>query len=257
MKRSLGLDARGWFANALATNSRRLLLRRLEGSRHRGLVESEDVTDHYADITVTDEGMRNVLLSFIVARIHFIEARLGPAEVARSTFIDVGDSSGIFIRAMGKRRASVNSSAGAARGIDVVRGDATRLPLRDEAVDYALCFETLEHLGNPLTGLQELYRVCRKGAFVSVPHVSRSTVYPAGFRDAPQELLHVFELSRAHWDALLSHTAFRIVAGDVTPVVGPAGSVKEAIALGLWRALFGPDVFSGTFRRFLVYHLAK
>lgn len=258
----VGIDARRPFAKALATNSRRLLERRLRSSPHQILLESEDLTHHYADVDVTQDAIRNVLLSFIAARVSFIEQHLGSKEIARSSFLDIGDSDGIFLRLLGRRGVSVNSAARAvtgiaARGLTAVQGDATHLAFRDDACDYVLCFETLEHLANPLGGLRELYRVCRRGAFISVPHVSRTTVYPANWCDFPQDMLHIFELSPTHWNALLSHTPFRIETAEVIPVVEGARGLRELLAFGAWRALFGSDRMTGTFTGFLAYYLSK
>lgn len=260
--RNVGLDAKRFFADALATNSGRLAAQRLGKSSHRRLLESEDLTEHYADFQLRDEGLSNVLLSFITARISFIEDRLDRDEIDRSTFLDIGDTNGIFIRALGKQSLSVNMSSAAVEGIArkglcAVRGDGTNLPLRDNASDYVLCFETLEHIPNPLGGLWELYRVCRKGAFISVPHVSRTTVYPPKFMDFPQELLHIFELSHTHWSALISHTPFTIAKAEVIPVVGRPRGLREVLAFGLWRLLFGGDLFCSTYSGFLMFHLVK
>ena len=260
--RNFRIDGKRFFARALASNSARLLVRRLEGSPHRRLLESEDLTGHYADFQLKDGTLSSVLLSFIAGRIEFMEARLGREEIERSTFVDVGDTSGIFIKALGKRSLSMNISKAAAesierKGLRAVLGDGTRLPIRDDGCDYVLCFETLEHLPNPLGALAELYRVCRKGAFISVPHVSRTTVYPPKFMDFPQELLHIFELSRVHWDALIAHTPFIIDRVEVIPVIDRPRGVREAVAMGVWRLLFGLDVFCMTYSGFLTYHLAK
>lgn len=50
-------------------------------------------------------------------------------------------------------------------------GSAYHLPLRDGALDGALCCETLEHLDRPVVALAELRRVLRSGgmALLSVP----------------------------------------------------------------------------------------
>ena len=99
--------------------------------------------------------------------------------------------------------------------------------------------------------------MCRKGAFISVPHVSRTSVYPSKSQDLPQDLLHIFELSPDHWNALLSHTPFKVKNAEVIPVVEGFRGSREALAFGLGRILFGKDAFYGTFRGFLTYYLIK
>ena len=262
LMRATGVNARRLFEDALASNVSRLLEERLANSRHRELLEDENLESHYADIELADSALRNVLLSFIAARIEFIEECLGPEEIERSSFMDIGDSSGIFLRALKKRGTGVNCSEKAARnlyarGVRAVQGDGMRLPFSDAACDYVFCFETLEHLPNPFGGLVELWRICRKGAFISVPQVGRTTVYPPRFRNAPQELLHIFELSPPHWNALIAHTPFTMKRSLIVPVMGPPRGIKETAALSIWRLLFEKDVFCGTFKRFWVYYLSK
>ena len=201
--RTTGLDVNKFFTKTLLTNSGRILARRLESSQYRDCLEGEDWQGHYADIDIVSPAIHNVMRSFVVGRLDFIRTQLGQDEIEKSSFLDVGDSDGVFIRCLGKKGTSINTSAAATkqiarRGGIGVQSDGTKLPFPDSSYDYVLCFETLEHLPNPMAGLLELERVCRKGVIISVPHVKETTVYPAGyFPDFPQEMLHIFELSPA------------------------------------------------------------
>ena len=259
VERATGWSAKSFFEGALVSNVTRVLGERLARSRFRAVLEAEDLANHYADIEI---GETNVAIqrSFIAARLQFIDDCLGTTEATRATFIDVGDSSGVFLRAIGKRGIGLNYTEGCtsnlmARGVAAVRGDAVRLPLVDDACDYTLCFETLEHLPNPIEAVRELARVSRKGVFVSVPHVGQTTVHRAGYGPAPQPLLHIFELSDAHWRALFSHAGVTVGRAVTAPVVGPSLGLHEHVALRLWAALYGPDVYCGTFRQFQLYYL--
>ncbi len=259
--RSAGIDLAQWFVRILEKNSRRVLMERLERSKYRSILESESEKEHYGDIEITQNALLNVITSFTAARLEFIERCLG-SEIKTATFADVGDSNGIFLRALGKAGVAINLSPGplrqiAARGICGVQSDAMHLAFRDEACDYILSFETLEHLPDPFAALNELYRVCRKGVFISVPNVNSTTVYPRYDDHGPEELHHIFELSRAHWDSLLSHTAFKIVAVEVVPVVDVPKGLDERVAFAAWRCLFGNDTFSSTLKSFLLYRLSK
>jgi SAM-dependent methyltransferase len=258
----LGLDIRQFFEKALLSSSARLLNKRLQETSHRELLGTEDIAEHYGDIRISDRGLQNVILSFVAARLSFIEHHLGPREIRGSTFADIGDSSGIFLRGLDKPGIGMNFLTGAARnlgtqGVQAIRGDAMQLPFLNDSFDYLLCFETLEHLENPVGALQELYRVCRKGVFISVPYVSRTTVYPPNYREGVQELLHVFELSSTHWKALLAHTNFLLERTEVIRVLDKSRGLRERVAFGVWRTLYGKDVYCGTFQAFLVCYLRK
>ncbi|TAK18720.1 MAG: methyltransferase domain-containing protein [Acidobacteria bacterium] len=255
------MNLKRFFTSALATNSQRILEARLSSGRFRALLEAEDMQRAYADI-VADDQMSPVRRSFVAARLQFIDDVLGPAEIARSTFVDVGDSDGIFLRALGKRGIGLNYTDGSTRylmerGVTAVRGDAVRLPIADDGCDYTFCFETLEHLPSPMLALNELARVSRKGVFVSVPGVSQTTVHRAGYLDRPQPLLHVFELSDAHWRAVFTHTPLTVARAETADVVDAGRSLHERIASALWRWRYGPDVYCGTFRKFQLYYLTK
>lgn len=252
---------KSWFQSVLASNGRRNLMARLARSRFRAFLEAEDMRSRYADI-VSDEGLLSVMMSFIAARLDFIDTVLGREEVARATFVDVGDSDGIFLRGLGKHGIGLNYTEGCTAhlmelGVTAVRGDAVRLPLKDDACDYTFCFETLEHLPAPIDALKELARVSRKGVFVSVPSVSRTTVYPVGYRDAPQPLLHIFEMSDAHWRAAISHTPLRIERAEVVTILDDGRGPLEWLAMRVWRQAYGPDIYCGTLRRFQLYYLVK
>lgn len=45
----------------------------------------------------------------------------------------------------------------------VYHGDVSAMPFEDESFDVVTCFEAISHFRNPLAGLREMGRVCRKG----------------------------------------------------------------------------------------------
>lgn len=55
-----------------------------------------------------------------------------------------------------------------------VQADIRNLPFRDSAFDEVFCLNTLEHFLDPVEVIEEIYRVCQRGAdvFVEVPHFS-------------------------------------------------------------------------------------
>jgi SAM-dependent methyltransferase len=63
--------------------------------------------------------------------------------------------------------------------LEFVRGDAAALPVEDESIDAITCFETIEHVADPVSVVSEAARVLRKGGlfFVSSPNRAQ---YPPG-----------------------------------------------------------------------------
>ena len=62
-------------------------------------------------------------------------------------------------------------------GVAMFFGDATRLPFADRSIDLVVCLEVLEHVPDPGRALDELARVCRGTAVLSVP---REPIWRAG-----------------------------------------------------------------------------
>ena len=52
---------------------------------------------------------------------------------------------------------------------DVRQANLYEIPFEDNSFDLVICSEVLEHLENPGKALNELYRICRRYAILSVP----------------------------------------------------------------------------------------
>lgn len=93
--------------------------------------------------------------------------------VSGKTVLDVASGAGFgleMLRQAGAHVVGLDYDAEALRGVRalvadarLVHGDATRLPLRDAAVDTVVSFETLEHVPDPTAMLRELRRVLKRG----------------------------------------------------------------------------------------------
>ncbi|RZS89538.1 methyltransferase family protein [Motilibacter rhizosphaerae] len=100
------------------------------------------------------------------------------------TALDVGAAGGgntRVLRAAGWRSLALEyGEDGAAvaheRGLDVVRGDATRLPVADASIGLVVAFDVLEHIPDDAAALRELHRVLRPGGTLLV-------AVPAGMRN--------------------------------------------------------------------------
>ena len=125
--------------------------------------------------------------------------------------IDIGDSDGrhiMYLKALVSDKInslSVNLDPEAvkriqAKGLDAVCEDATLITIDTEkSFDIALCFETLEHLSNPVAFLRGLASNRTASTYIfTVPFVSRSKVSLNYIRRKRMEIVssenvHIFE----------------------------------------------------------------
>lgn len=249
--------------NARRQNAERILSRRMASFKKKDIFDKEDMSAHFADEEITDVGLQKVVMSFIIARINFIEKVLTEDEIAAETFVDLGDSSGIFLKALGKQGVSVNIAEEAlknieAKGIEGVRANVERLPFKDSSFDHVLLFETLEHLPNPIATLQEIYRICRKSLFISIPYVSKTNIHYFNYQPTwPIHQHHIFEFADDDFRKIVSHTGFKIDEAEVMEVLDNGRNLKEFLMFAHWRLCFEKDLLYGCFKKFALYHLAK
>lgn len=95
--------------------------------------------------------------------------------------VDVAGGTGRAVRAIdAPDRLVVDAAGGMLRevpgGIEPVRGDATRLPLRDETADAVLIADALHHLPRTDSVVDEAMRVLRPGGALVVREFDRGTV---------------------------------------------------------------------------------
>jgi len=141
--------------------------------------------------------------------------------------LNVGDTSGMLFKAMGRKGISVNINPECidnikSKGIEAVLGDAQNLQFPGKYFDYSFCFQTLEHLPNPIATLCELGRVARKKVFVSVPNVRQSKVYNQDYwiklkkeswkEESVRKVdCHIFEFSEEDFKKILSFSNLRFI----------------------------------------------
>jgi len=220
-------------------------------------LDGYDAVHHFGD-RVLDPSFQYVLEGFMIARLRYIRAQLDKPEIQRSSFADIGDSNGVFLKALGKPGTSINLSQDVLHnipGLATLQGALPNLPVPDRAFDYVLCFETVEHLHDPIGGLRELARVARKGVFVSIPFVSPTRVHPYWpDRSVPAAEQHVIECSDEDFRTLLTYTDLQVSAMAVHHVFDPPRTPRE-LAVALMCRARGKDVLCGVFKRFSVYFL--
>src|SRR5438445_356936 len=102
LKQALHMEVRSFFEKVLADNSARLLDERMRQFESPEIFAGMDLHEHYGDQPLDNQGQLNVTKNFIAARIDYIRDRLPPALIQNGQFADLGDSSGIFLKALGK-----------------------------------------------------------------------------------------------------------------------------------------------------------
>ncbi|MFZ5866703.1 MAG: class I SAM-dependent methyltransferase [Thermodesulfobacteriota bacterium] len=225
----------------------------------------EEYTDDQARIhfgeheTLDEEHLRVVLRFFHAWRVHKLRERIGP-RLAYNRILDVGDTDGLILKALGKTGTGFNLSPEAVKniqrnGIEARLGDGHGLPFEDAAFDNVLCFETLEHVENPHQVLLELARVTKPSgrAFVTIPWVPRTFIHPRDFGH-PRGAMHIFEFCMEDFQALLSHTPFTVEHREICHILGEPETLNQRLFTFLHR---WDHIVAGTFVGFQFFELAK
>lgn len=133
---------------------------------------------------------------------------------AGATILDVGSASGgntLLLSNLGFNLTSLEMSdlgfeIQLKKGINVIQGDATKLPFKSSSFDAVLCLDVLEHIKNDVTALEEMYRVTKaNGKFLfSVPED------PKMWSDHDESVNHVRRYLRDDFEKKISSVGFRI-----------------------------------------------
>jgi len=139
--------------------------------------------------------------------------------------LNVGDTSGILFKAMGRKGLSANINSECidnirSKGIEAKQADACNLQFPDKHFDYSFCFQMLEHLPNPIAALNGLGRITKNKVFISVPNTKRTKIYNRDYwinlkKESWKEKsvrdvdCHVFEFSENDFKNILSFTNLR------------------------------------------------
>ena len=223
------------------------------------LMSDEQARLHFgSDEPLDSEHLRRCVRYFHAWRIHTLRERIG-ARLPAARMLDVGDTDGLMLKHLGKDGLGFNLAPAAvsnirANGLEAQLGDGQELPFDDGTFEYVLCFETLEHVENPLQLLGELERVCAPDGrvFVSIPWVPRTFIHSRD-PDINRGYGHIFEFSRADFGALLTHTRLMVRWEAVCDVVGaPSRPAHRAFLLTTSRS----HLVAGMFRRFQFFELA-
>ena len=188
------------------------------------------IKTHYAHTSYTDEHALLHLKLYLGQLTRNLESRLklDGYNPATSTILDVGDPDGLVLESVGSTRSfSVNILEACTRQIlehrgNPAQGDCEHLPFPDGSFDYVFCFETFEHLENPIQGLKDLCRVCKRKLFVAIPWVKRTTIHEDNYtQDQPGPEHHIFEFDSSDFARIVSHTSFKISYYDQMEMFPP------------------------------------
>ncbi len=180
-----------------------------------------------------------------------LEARLvaDGFDPAKSLILDAGDPDALVLTSLGARRGvSLNILEQCVRQVRAmggrpVQGDCEALPFHDDAFDYGVCFETLEHLENPIHALKELRRVCRRKLFVSIPWVPATRIHEDKHTASdPDVEHHVFEFSPEDFPKVVSHTGCAITYAGHLAVFPP---IRNPVHRLLLNQFYFPSYFPG------------
>ncbi|MFN2563350.1 MAG: class I SAM-dependent methyltransferase [Jatrophihabitans sp.] len=136
------------------------------------------------------------------------------APFAPGVALDVGAAGGgntRVLRRLGWQTCALEYGADGAevaaeRGLSVVRGDATALPVRSESLDLIVAYDVLEHIVDDKDAATEIYRALRPGAtfLVAVP------CDPKLWSAHDEAVDHVRRYTRATLSELLLSTGFTL-----------------------------------------------
>jgi|SRR5208283_896761 len=225
------------------------------------LLHAENERFHYGDAIITEKASEYVLTSFTIDRIAFIRenALLKNDDIVA----DLGDSNGIFLRSCQKDGISVNISNPAVkslhkRGMETIMADIEYLPFKDNSIYSVFLFETLEHVPNPITLLNEISRICSDILIVSIPFVEKTKIHPYNYDPArPVYQHHIFEFNRDDFLTIITHTPFTLGSEKVAVVLDGRMSLSDRLVFFLWYHIMEHDTFCGCFKKFYMCSLIK
>jgi len=223
------------------------------------LSQLKTLRTHFGYAEYKDEHLLLNLSIRLAETINTLKERLlaTDSNYRNASFLDAGDPDRIVLRSIESERGiSLNIVDDCVKQIKnvggiPVKGDVQMMPFRDKSFDYVFCFETLEHLENPILGLKELSRVCAKKVFISIPWVEKTRVHEDNYRpDAPAVENHVFEFNREDFAKIITHTDLKITYYKEINIFP---KILNPIDNFLLKKFYYPSFFS----RFQFYELTK
>lgn len=198
----------------------RYVINRQMNTKVTRLDTSELNRDHYGWDSVPDGFTWNVFCIQETNLIDFVKANSpDQCQVA----VEVGATSDMFlkhVKATTKKGINVldvcieqlNS-----QGIHGIKSKDEVIPIEDNEADLTICFETLEHVHNPIMFLNELSRITKGRLLLSIPWVQNTNIRskwhgaqsPEGI---PESEFHIFEFNGKDFNSILGYTNLKIIS---------------------------------------------
>ncbi len=190
-----------------------------------------DITHQYSSFDIDTEYLNTNVRAQHAFQLSLINDAIRLPEldaVKPLTIVDIGDSAGTHIQYIkglfldrNIRSLSVNVDAEAVKriqekGLEAVQAHAADLSALSIKMDMFLCFETLEHLMDPVGFLNLISLTSGKILVLTVPYVAHSRVGLHHIRhnlkrQVNMETTHLFELSPDDWHLIFKHSGWTIL----------------------------------------------
>ena len=185
-------------------------------SRASSLDAGEISRTHYGWTEVTNKFFWDI---FCIQQTNLINFVKSVATEDYQVAVEIGAASDMFLKHVkAERKIGINVLDVCIeqlnrQGITGMKTDGQRMPLADDEADLVICFETLEHVQNPLLFLTELSRIAKKQLLLSIPWVIRTNIRPkwhgrADPGEQPDSEFHIFEFDETDFRKILRYTNF-------------------------------------------------
>ena len=263
LTKKLGIDTHKILFNIFERNAKKVLKKkclRIDVPTKK-MLQSEDEKYHYGDTEIKEKASKYVLTSFTIDRLEFI--RKNAQFDSKKIIADLGDSNGIFLRSCHRNGISVNISDPAVislhgRGMETVKAHIEFLPFKNNSVNTFFLFETLEHVPNPITLLNEIGRVCSDSIIISIPFVEKTKIHPYNYDPSrPIYQHHIFEFNRDDFLTIITHTPFTLGTDTIAVVLDENITFFDRFIFLFWHHFIEQDTFCGCFKKFYICKLYK
>jgi len=188
-----------------------------------------NIDDQYNSVNINSNYIRIKIRYLHAFQIKMVFNYLNINKVKR--IIDIGDSSGnhiLYLKKLLNKKieyVSINNDYNAIikirnKGLIAHHDDAElfvmdyfHVELKNDSI--IICFETLEHLENPIRFLKGLKQSNVRSIIITVPYLKKSRInlnYEQG--NTPEDI-HIFELSPKDWRKIFKYAGWNIVYEDI------------------------------------------
>jgi SAM-dependent methyltransferase len=192
------------------------------GRQLRARASSLDTSDlsrnHYGWTSVTEQFTWDM---FCIQETNLINFTRTFATDHYEVAVEIGATSDMFLKHVkARRKIGINVLDACIeqlnrQGITGIKTDGQRMPIEDNEADLVICFETLEHVHNPISFLAELSRITKNRLLLSIPWIPKTNIRAKWYgmtesNGQPDSEYHIFEFDEGDFRKVLSHTDFKV-----------------------------------------------